>query len=180
MYNNFKFIDFSKKENAHKFILIGVLLLVLGTVSLLFRHIGIKIISFTLGLVCLILAYFNLKTINELKRYESKTTIKPYLIRQSILIVVSILLFIFPEQIQGFFSSIAGAFLVVNQIMKLINSKKNPYQSFTSFNGFLLIIGLVLILSPLFLSGFIATISSFIIVLVGFQLLSTGNKLNKL
>lgn len=180
MYNNFRFVDFSKKENAGKFILIGTLLLVLGTISLLFRHIGIKIVSFTIGLVCLILAYFNLKTINELRRYETKNVLKPYKIKQSILIMVAILFFVFPEQIQGFFSSIAGAFLVMNQIMRLIASKKNPHQSFTNFNGFLLIIGLVLILSPLFLSSFIATFTSLILVLIGFQLLSTGNKLKKM
>lgn len=180
MYNYFKFVDFNKKENSSKFIFTGALLLVLGTISLLFRHIGIKLVSFSIGFICLVLAYFNLKTINELRRYESKEIIKPYMFRQSILIVSTILFFVFPEQVQGFFSSIAGAFIVMNQVMKLIATRKNPYQTFTVFNGFLLIVGIVLILSPLFLSSFIATFIAMILVLIGFNLVSTGNKLKKM
>lgn len=180
MYNYFKFVDFSKKENASKFILIGSLLLVLGTISLLFRHVGIKLVSFSIGLICLVLAYLNLKTINELKRYESKDVIRPYMFRQILLIIASLLFFIFPQQVQGFFSAIAGAFLVMNQIIKLISSRKKPYQSFTVFNGFLLIIGLVLILSPLFLSSFIATFIAIILVFIGFNLVSNGNKLKRM
>lgn len=179
MYNFFNFIDFNKKENANKFILIGTLLLILGTISLLFRNIGIKLVSFSIALICILLAYFNLKTINELKRYETRDAIKPYIFRQSLLIIVALLFFIFPQQIQGFFSSIAGAFLVVNQLLKLISTRKNPYESFTVFNGFLLIVGLVLIFSPLFLSSFIASFIAILLVLIGFNLLSTGNKLKK-
>lgn len=174
---NFNFNNFNQKENANNFIIMGILLLLIGTLSLLFKNLGIKVLSFGLGAVCLFLAYLNLKTINELKRYESKETLKPYKNRELILIVVALLFFIFPQQIQGFFSSILGAYLLVTQIIAFFNSRKNPC---IKFNGFLLICGLILILSPLFLSGFIATFLSLIFVLIGFQLLSTGNKLKKL
>ncbi|WP_250675227.1 hypothetical protein LZ906_006100 [Paraclostridium ghonii] len=177
---NFNFNNFDQKKNANNFIMSGFLLLIVGTISLLFKNLGIKLLSFGLGAICLFLAYLNLKVINELKRYESKQTIRPYKNRQIILIVVAILFFIFPQQIQGFFSSIFGAYLLVNQIMIFFNSRKNPYIRFNGFNGFLLICGLILILSPLFLSGFIATFLSLILVLIGFQLLSTGNRLKKL
>ncbi len=180
LFNYFKFIDFNKKENAKKFTLVGALLLVLGSISLLFRHVGITLVSFSIGLICLVLAYFNLKTINELRRYETKAAIRPYIIRQSILIIGALLFFIFPQQIQGLLSSIVGAFLVVNQVIKLISTKKNPYQSFTVFNGFLLMLGLALILSPLFLSSFIASFIALILVAIGFSLLSTGNKLKRM
>ena len=180
MFNYFKFVDFNKKENANKFILVGALLLVLGTISLLFRNVGITLVSFSIGLICLVLAYFNLKTINELRRYETKTVIRPYIIRQSMLIIAALIFFIFPQQIQGLLSSIAGAFLVVNQILTLISSRKNPYKSFTVFNGFLLVVGLALILSPLFLSSFIASFIAFILIMIGFSLLSTGNKLKRM
>lgn len=177
---NFNFNNFNQKKNANNFIMSGVLLLIVGTISLLFRSLGIKLLSFGLGAICLFLAYLNLKTINELKRYESKQTIRPYINIQVILIVVAILFFVFPQKIQGFFSSIFGAYLLVNQIMIFFNSRKNPYLRFNGFNGFLLICGLILIISPLFLSAFIATFLSLILVLIGFQLLSTGNKLKKL
>ncbi|WP_394861896.1 DUF308 domain-containing protein [Paraclostridium bifermentans] len=177
---NFNFNNFNQKENANNFIMMGILLLLIGTLSLLFKNLGIKVLSFGLGAVCLFLAYLNLKTINELKRYESKETLKPYKNREIILIIVALLFFIFPQQIQGFFSSILGAYLLVTQIIAFFNSRKNPYVKFNGFNGFLLICGLILILSPLFLSGFIATFLSLIFVLIGFQLLSTGNKLKKL
>ncbi|MFR3072614.1 MAG: DUF308 domain-containing protein [Paeniclostridium sp.] len=177
---NFSFNSFNKKENANNFIILGIILLVVGTISLLFRGVGIKLLSFGLGAITLFLAYLNLKTINELKRYESKENIKPYIDKQIILLIVAILFFVFPQKVQGFFSSILGAFLVVNQLMLLIKGKNNPYIKFNGFNGFLLICGLLLIVSPLFLSGFIATFLSLILVLIGFQLLSIGNRLKKL
>jgi uncharacterized membrane protein HdeD (DUF308 family) len=177
---NFNFNNFNQKENANNFIMLGVLLLVVGTISLLFQNIGIKLLSFGLGAITLFLAYLNLKTINELRRYESKKTLKPYVNKQVLLIIVATLFFVFPQKIQGFFSSILGAFLVVNQVMSLIRSRKNPYIKFNGFNIFLLILGLALIISPLFLSGFIATFLALILVLIGFQLLSTGNRLKKL
>lgn len=177
---NFNFNNFSQKKNANNFIMLGILLLVVGTITLLFENFGIKLLSFGLGAIALFLAYLNLKVINELKRYESKENIKPYTRREIILIVVAILFFVFPQQIQGFFSSILGAYLLVNQVMIFIKSRKNVYIKFNAFNGFLLICGIILIVSPLFLSGFIATFLALILVLIGFQLVSTGNKLKKL
>ncbi|MDO7206409.1 hypothetical protein Q5M85_22205 [Paraclostridium bifermentans] len=102
----------------------GILLLLIGTLSLLFKNLGIKVLSFGLGAVCLFLAYLNLKTINELKRYESKETLKPYKNREIILIIVALLFFIFPQQIQGFFSSILGAYLLVTQIIAFLIAEK--------------------------------------------------------
>ena len=177
---NINFNSFNKKENANNFIILGILFLLVGTLSLIFKNLGIKLLSFGLGAICLYLAYLNLKVINELRRYETKDRIRPYTNRQIILIIVALLFFIFPTVIQGFFSSILGAYLLVIQIITFINSRKSPYVSFNGFNGFLLICGLILIMSPLFLSGFIATFVSLIFVLIGFQLLSTGNNLRKL
>lgn len=176
---SFNFNNFNNKKNANNFIILGVLLLVVGTISLLFRNVGIKLLSYGLGAITLFLAYLNLKTINELKRYESKDKIRPYINKQILLLIVAILFLVFPQKVQGFFSSILGAYLVATQIMLLIKSKNNAYIRFSGFNGFLLICGLILIISPLFLSGFIATSLALIIVLIGFQLLSTGNKLKK-
>ena len=69
---NFNFEWLNKKENAYKFIFIGISLIVLGTISLIYKRLGIKIVSWTLGVCLLFLAYFNLKNINELSRYASK------------------------------------------------------------------------------------------------------------
>lgn len=177
---NFSFNNWNKKENANNFLILGILFLIIGTLSLIFKNLGIKLLSFGLGAICLYLAYLNLKVINELRRYESKEKIKPYTNRQIILIIFALLFFIFPTIIQGLFSSILGAYLLVIQIITFINSKKSPYVNFNGFNGFLLICGLILIMSPLFLSSFIATFLSLIFVFLGFQLLSTGNNLKKL
>ncbi len=136
---SFNFNNFNKRENANNFIILGVLLLVVGTISLLFRNIGIKLLSYGLGTITLFLAYLNLKVINELKRYESKDKIKPYINKQILLILVAILFLLFPQKIQGFFSSILGAYLVVNQLMILIKSRNNAYIKFSGFNGILLI-----------------------------------------
>jgi uncharacterized membrane protein len=61
----------------------------------------------------------------------------------------------------------------------MIKQRNNPYYRFKASNLFLLLIGITLVVSPLFLSNFIASILSVIIILIGSYLLSTGNKLKQ-
>ncbi|EGT3730496.1 hypothetical protein ES909_15040, partial [Clostridioides difficile] len=89
MYTNFNidFNNFNKKENAIKFMLMGVLLIILGLLCLTFKTLGIKLISWTFGIALLFFAYLNLKNINELKRYATKEEIKPSINIQWVLII---------------------------------------------------------------------------------------------
>ena len=174
---NINFDGLNKKENATKFISIGLILIVLGTLSLLYKSLGIRIVSWLLSLSLLFIAYLNLKNINELARYESKEELKPYKRNQAILLLFVVLLFLFPTKIQGFISSIIGAYLVVNQLLKVIASKNNPYIRFGLSNILIFLFGITLIMSPLFLSKFISSIMSFIVIIIGVNLFAIGNRL---
>lgn len=174
---NFNFTSLNKKENASKFTIIGSILLILGVLSFFNKTIGIKLISWALGIILLFIAYLNLKNINELKRYASKEEIAPHQRMQIFLLVGVVLLFLFPQKIQGFISSIFGIYLVTNQLIKIVNSKSNPYYRFGFWNIVEFIIGLTLIVSPLFLSRFIASILSVVIISIGLYLISTGSRL---
>lgn len=166
-----------KKENSTKFIVFGFTLMILGILSLLYKGLGIKLVSWILGLSLLFIAYLNLKNINELARYTPKEELKPYKRNQTILLILVVLLFLFPSKIQGFISSVIGAYLVVNQILKIVASKNNPYFSFGLWNIIVFVFGITLIVSPLFLSRFISSILSFIVIIIGLNLFAIGNKL---
>lgn len=174
---NINFDNMFKKENSTKFILMGVLLLGLGIFSFFNKHIGIRIVSTALSIVLIFFAYLNLKNINELRRYAPKEEIRPFTNLQIILLVSAVVLLLFPEKIQVLISSIAGAYIIISQVKKLMVGRNNPYYSFGLFNILALLFGFTLILSPLFLSKFIVTILSIFIMLIGSYLISIGNRL---
>lgn len=177
---NFNLNNFYNRENSNKFIFIGILLLICGVYSLFNKHISINILSWAVSLLFLFIAYMNLKNINELKRYASKEEIKPYTYMQiGLLIAASIFLF-FPSMVQKFISSMMGIYLLFREISSFINNKDNPYYKFGFFNVLKLIFGVILIISPFFLSNFISSIISFIIISIGLSMISTGNRIKRL
>ena len=155
----------------------GILFLALGALSFLYKGIGIKIVSWTLAIALLFASYLNLKNINELRRYAHKNEIYPFMRIQFVLLFGAILLILFPNKIQVLISSILGIYFIFSQLLRILKSKNNPYYKLGSWNILELIFGFILILSPFFLSRFIASIFSLLIVLLGFHLLSTGKRL---
>lgn len=174
---NLNFDSFCNKENVSKLRFIGILLVILGTFSFLYKGFGVKIVSWTLAVSLLFLAYLNLKNINELKRYATKEEISPFSRVQFFLLAGVIFLFIFPNKIQGIFSSFLGLYIVYSQLSKLFKVRNIPCFRFTIWNVFALIFGFTLVFSPFFLSNFIASILSLLIIFLGVNLLSIGNKL---
>lgn len=177
---SFNFDSLNKRENANKFLVIGYLLVGLGVFSFIYKGAGIKLVSWILAIALLFVAYLNLKNINELRRYASKSEIAPYTRAQLIIFVVVILLFLFPVKIQSVLSFFGGAYIIFTQVSKFIGSRNNPYSRFGFGSMLMLIIGLTLVFSPLFLSRFIVSIISLIIVIIGFQLISYGNRFKSL
>ncbi|MGL5330761.1 MAG: DUF308 domain-containing protein [Peptostreptococcaceae bacterium] len=174
---SFNFDGLNNKENSSKFTTIGLILIILGIVSLLYKNLGINLISWLLSLSLLFIAYLNLKNINELARYTPKDELKPHRRNQMILLICAILLFLFPTRIQGFISFICGMYLIVNQLLKITANKNNPYYKFGLSNIVIFFFGITLIVSPLFLSKFISSIMSLIVILIGLNLFSIGNRL---
>lgn len=176
---NIKLDNIYKKENSTKFLVMGILLLSLGILSFLYKGIGIKIVSWTLAMTLLFAAYLNLKNINELKRYAPKNEITPFIRMQFIFLVGAILLILFPNKIQGFISSLFGIYFIFTQLLRMLKGRKNPYYKLGFWSIFELILGFTLVFSPFFLSKFIASILSILIILLGAHLLSTGKKLKR-
>ncbi|MGL4913936.1 MAG: DUF308 domain-containing protein [Romboutsia sp.] len=169
--------NFYRKENSSKFILMGILFLALGVLAFLYKGLGVKIVSWTLAIALLFLAYLNLKNINELKRYAPKNEIAPFIRIQFLLFIGAFLLFLFPNKIQGLISSVFGLYFLFSQFTKILKGRNNPYYRFSIWNLLGLILGFTLIFSPFFLSNFIASILSLLIILLGANLLSIGNKI---
>lgn len=173
---SFNFDGLNNKENSKKFITFGLILIVLGIFSLLYKGLGINLISWLLSLSLLFIAYLNLKNINELARYTPKDELRPYKRNQTIILLLAILLFLFPTKIQSILSSIIGIYIVVNQLLKIAANKNNPYSRFGLSNIIIFFFGITLIISPLFLSKFISTIMSFVVIFIGLNLFAIGNR----
>lgn len=175
---NINLSNFYKKENSSKFTIIGICLIIIGIFSFLYKNVGITLVSYTFSALLLFLAYLNLKNINELKRYANKNDIMNLIYFQFILIPLAILLIIFPNKIQIFISSIFGVYIILSQLFKLLKNKMHSYYK-SNLSIFKIIIGLILMFSPLFLSKFIASILSLILFLFGVCFYLVGKKLKK-
>lgn len=177
---NINFDNIYKKENQIKFMIMGLLLLCLGAYSFFNKYIGIKIVSFSISILLIFFAYLNYKNnIVELKRYASKEEIRPFRLLQISLISGAILLFVFPEEIQIFISSLIGVYIILKQIINIISNKNNPYYKFGFFNIISFLFGFTLVVSPLVLSKFIVSILSVVVMLIGSYLISISNRLKR-
>lgn len=177
---NINFDNIYKKENQGKFMVMGLLLLCFGAYSFFNKYIGIKVISFSISLLLIFFAYLNYKNnIVELKRYASNEEIRPFRLLQISLIGGSLLLFLFPEKIQVFISSLLGVYIILKQIINIIVNKNNIYYRFGFFNIVAFLFGFTLVVSPLILSKFIVSILSVIVVLIGSYLISISNRLRR-
>ena len=177
---NINFDNIYKKENQSKFMIMGLLLLCLGAYSFFNKYVGIKIISFSISMLLIFFSYLNYKNnIVELKRYASNKEIRHFRLLQISLIGGAILLFIFPEKIQIFISSLIGVYIILKQIINIISNKNNPYYKFGFFNIIAFLFGFTLVVSPLILSKFIVSILSILVMLIGSYLISVSNKLRR-
>ncbi len=173
------FNDFNKKENANKFVVFGFIMLCLGFASFIFKDMGVRIISYSVAILFLFFAYLNGMNINDRRRYQLSTEIKPYLILEGVLITVSILFFVFPTKIQEISSVIIGSSMLISNVRNYISNKDNPYYTIGFSKILSFIFSLVLIFSPLFLTKFLLSIFSFVIITIGINLFSFGMKMRR-
>lgn len=177
-FNNFN--NFDKKENANKFIMFGSLLVFLSSISFLSKDLGVSIISYTIAFLFLFFAYLNLVNINDRKRYQSKEEVRLYTLLQIFLVSMAILFIVFPTKIQAIFSTLYGVFVLYKVVVEFIKNRNNPYYRFSFFKIVSLLFGIILIISPLFLSRFIVSILSFVILIIGINMISFGRKIKKI
>lgn len=170
----FSLKEHNKKENVNKFIISGIVLVLLSLVSIFFKELSVRLISYSVAFLLLFISYLNLLNINERRRYQSKKEVRPFIVSQVILILISVLFIIFPTKIQASISIFFGIYILIKNVFEYIRNKNNPYYKFSFSKVFSIILGATLIISPLFLSKFIISIMSFLIFLIGLTLVSFG------
>lgn len=158
--------NFYDKKNSRKLIVLGVILLAVGAYCISRRYAGIQIFSWGMGIVSLYASWLCLKEMNELRRYAERKKVRRMRMYCLGFLLLTILLFVFPTWTNLVLSIALGIYLIIREIQ----NRKN-------LNVFKLVLGIILVISPLFLTSFLVSILSFICILVGISFLSAGLKM---
>lgn len=174
---NYNLNDFYKNKDGKKIIILGVTLLAVGIYCSTRKYMGINIFSWGLSLVFFYGAWLALKELNQLTKYAAKSDIRKQRYYLYGCLLMAILLIIWPKWVNMVASIVLGILLLSIQIKKYLDYKRHmlPYYGLTDLVK--LLVGLMLIMSPLFLSKFIVGILSFIAILVGVYFISIGIKI---
>lgn len=174
MISNFNFSGIFDSKNSKKFIVLGVILLAIGTYCISRKNIGINVFSWGMGIAFLYGAWLSLKNLNELTRYSDKKEINKARMKCMGLFVTAILLFIFPKQVNTLLSISIGLFLLVRELQNYMNYRRFSTVYFSTSNVLKLLVGILLIVSPLFLSRFLVSILSGIVIIFGVYFIVVG------
>ena len=174
---NFNLNDFYRNKDGKKIIVLGVTLLAVGIYCSTRRYMGIKIFSWGISLVFFYGAWLSLKELNQLTKYASRTEIRKQRLYLFGFLLMALLLIIFPRWINIVISVILGILLVCRQIGKYLNYRKHKISYYGAMDIIIFIVGIMMIVSPLFLSKFIVGILSAIAILFGMYFLSIGIKI---
>lgn len=174
------FNDYHKKENYLKYILIGVLLLIAGIFCISNKIYGVRILSILIGIGLLIFDYFILKKHNELARYTEKKQLNKIKFQLISIFILALVVIIFPTYMNLLASMLLGLYLISAEIRKYFSMKNKGLIINSTGMIFKILIGVILIISPLFLSKFIISIISFIMILIGIQMITIGFRLKNI
>ncbi|MEG0465589.1 MAG: DUF308 domain-containing protein [Peptostreptococcus sp.] len=158
-------------------IILGVILLAVGAYCLSKKTIGVNVFSWGIGIAFLYGAWLKLKDFNELNRYADKVEVKRARNTSIILFVIALLLFIFPKYVNMALSIALGAYILYYEMSRYLKNRRYSTYYFGAWNIIKVVIGVLLILSPLFLTKFLVSILSFIAIIFGINFMTTGIKL---
>src|SRR3712207_1579814 len=174
---NFNLNDFYRNKDGKKIIVLGVSLIAVGIYCSTRRHMFIKIFSWGISLVFFYGAWLSLKELNQLTKYASRTEIKKQRLHLLGFLLMAILLIVFPKWINIVISMVLGVLIVSRQVSKCLNYRKYKIVHYGAMDMIIFLVGLMMIVSPLFLSRFIVGILSGIGILFGIYFLSVGIKI---
>lgn len=174
MFFNFNLNDLYTKENSRRFIILGVILLAIGANCISRKTMGIKIFSWGIAIAFLYGAWLCLKEVNQLRSYATKKEINRFRMFGIGLFVIAILLFIFPIEVNTILSIVLGAYIIGYEIAGYRKNRRYANYSFGTWNIVKIIIGILLIISPLFLTRFLVSILSIISMIFGINFLTAG------
>lgn len=92
-------------------------------------------------------------------------------------LVMSILLFVFPRQVNMILSILLGIYLLYKEIRYFLKCRNYAGYSFGTWDIIKVILGLMLIISPLFFTRFLVSVLSFIAIVFGISFIAAGVRL---
>lgn len=174
---NINFMDIYDRKNYKKLIILGVILLSIGFYCISRKSVGINIFSWGIALCFLYGAWLAFKEVNELNKYAPRSQVNKMRIRCLAFFVVALLLFAFPKQVNMVLSILLGAYVIYIEVKYYMSSRKYVGYTFGTWNIVKLILGILLIISPLFLTKFLVSILSFIAIFFGINFIAAGIRL---
>lgn len=174
MFFNFNLNDLYKKENSRRLIILGVILLAIGANCVSRKTMGIQVFSWGIAIAFLYGAWLCLKEVNELRRYASRKEVNKFRLIGTALLIVAILLFIFPVQVNMALSIAFGVYILWYEFVSYRRQRRYAYYNFGTWKVVKIVIGILLIVSPLFLTRFLVSILSMIAIIFGINFLTAG------
>ena len=147
------FLNFYDKKNYKKLIILGVILLSIGFYCISRKSVGINIFSWGIALCFLYATWLAFKEVNELNKYAVKSQVN---------MILSILL---------------GIYLLYKEIRYFLKCRNYAGYSFGTWDIIKVILGLMLIISPLFFTRFLVSVLSFIAIVFGISFIAAGVRL---
>ncbi|WAW14002.1 DUF308 domain-containing protein [Peptostreptococcus equinus] len=173
MFLNFNINSLFTKKNSTKLIILGVILLAIGSYCTTKRIVAINIFSWGMALAFLFAAFLALKEYNSLRPYASKKEVNKFRNLTITLVIIALMLIIFPKYMNMFMSMLIGSYIIVNQSIKYFKQSKY-YRRITLAFLLKILLGVLLIISPLFLANFLVSILSTISIIFGVYFIVTG------
>ncbi|WP_101772822.1 DUF308 domain-containing protein [Peptostreptococcus faecalis] len=171
---NFFIQEINNKKKYRNLIILGVILLAIGVYCLSKKTVGVSIFSWGIAIAFLYGGWISLKQLNELSRYESKSEINRARAYTIMFFAMAILLFVFPKTVNMILSIGLGIYILYQEAVKYLAMKNYFGSYFDTWAVIKLIMGVIMIISPLFLSRFLVSILSVIAIIFGMFFLMTG------
>ena len=171
------FVNFYDKKNYKKLIILGVILLSIGFYCISRKSVGINIFSWGIALCFLYAAWLAFKEVNDLNKYAPKNQVNLMRLRSLTFLVLAVLLFIFPRQVNMILLILLGIYLLYKEARYFMKCRKYAGYTFGTWDIIKLILGLMLIISPLFFTKFLVSVLSFIAIVFGISFIVAGVRL---
>ncbi len=177
MFLNFNIKEIYNSKNGRSFIILGVILLAIGVSCLSKKSVGINVFSWGISLAFLYGAWVNYKVYRGLNRFSNKTEKNRSIFYIVAFIAIALLLLLFPEVVNVFLSVLIGVFLLYKQLIRFLKFRRYEGYLFGVWDIIKILLGIMLIVSPLFLARSLVSILSIITIIFGIYFLSLGIKL---
>lgn len=180
MFFNFDTNVLYNKFSSKRMLVLGIILLSVGINCLISkRSFGIVFFSWGIAIATLYMTYLLFLELKELKRYAEKEIINKVRVFTYSMLLVSLLLIIFPIYFNMVLSVILGILLLYREFRIFLSNRYLYNQRFNMWNITKILVGIILIFSPLFFLRFLVNILSCIAIIFGLFFINQSLKQNR-